>query len=203
MTPFIGPAYQGLLPDEGTIMNRIAIHPWLLLSVLLTSVTLAACDVEVRGDHTGRDADVDIRTPVGSLSVQADEGLPNTGLPVYPGAEPLRDGDEGSRATVRIDTSLFGIAVAAAEFESPDPPSRVISFYRDALGTYGEVVECRGNVDFKGRDSRRRPVCDEERSGRQTQLVAGTEDSHRTVVVKARGTGSEFAVVRIDTRHPR
>ena len=200
VTPFIGPARQGLLPSEGTVMSRTAIHPWLPFCVLLTSVALAACDVEVRGDHTGRDADLDVRTPVGSLSVRADDALPNTGLPVYPGAEPLRDGDEGNRATVRIDTSLFGIAVAAAEFESPDPPSSVISFYRDALGKYGEVVECRGNVDFKGKNRRRRPVCDEVRSGSETQLVSGTEDNNRTVVVKARGTGSEFAVVTY--RHP-
>jgi hypothetical protein len=40
-------------------------------------------------------------------------------------------------------------------------------------------------------------VCKEDLASRETQLVAGTEDSHRLVSVKPRGNGSEFAVVSI------
>jgi len=170
------------------------------LAVLATSLLLAGCDIRVRKDSHGRDADVDIRTPFGRLAARTDVDAKDTGLPVYPGARPLRDRDEGDSAGVRIRSSFFDFDVAAAKFESEDAPAAIVAFYRDAMGTYGDVVECRGDIDFEGRNRRRRPVCDEDRSERETQLVVGNEDHHRTIVVKPRGRGSEFAIVHVNTR---
>ncbi len=168
---------------------------------LAVSLLASACDVDVRGNRPSRDADVDVQTPVGRLSVRTDERTPETGLAIYPGAQPLRADGEGNRATVAINTWFVDVEVAAAEFESPDAPAAVLAFYHTDLARYGEVLECRGDIDFKGRKARKRAVCDEHAADdRATQLVVGTEQRHRMVTVKPRGGGSEFSLVSIRTR---
>ena len=85
-----------------------AIHDRLLiLAVALGSLLLAACDVDVKEHDKGKN--VDVRTPVGDISVRSSEGGVETGLPVYPGARPLHDEDEEPEsADVKVGTSFFG-----------------------------------------------------------------------------------------------
>jgi hypothetical protein len=164
------------------------------LAAALGSLLLAACNVDVQGE--GEDKNIDIRTAFGDISVRRSESGPETGLPVYPGATPLRDEDqERESAEVKVGTSFFGMHLAAAKFESKDAPQAVIDFYKDKMSTYGTVIECQGDIDFEGES--KQPVCKEDSASRQVQLVAGTEASHRLVAVKPRGAGSEFAVVSI------
>ena len=157
---------------------------------------MAACNVDVRKHESGGKADVDITTPVGNVSVRTNVDTPDTGLAVYPGARPLQDEDEPESADVNVGNSLFGVKVIAAKFESTDTQERIIDFYRNALKSYGDVTECRGNVNFRGG----RPICREKASARDFQLVVGPEDRQRIVSVKPRGTGTEFALVYVQTR---
>src|SRR5688572_12982422 len=147
-------------------------------------LTLAGCGVDVREQEESGARAVDIRTPVGGLSVRTDVDVPATGLPLYPGARPLREDHDHGSANVDIGFPFVNLKVVAAKFEHADAPDAILAFYRNALRTYGDVVECRGEVDFRGRMGRSRPVCDERRSARETQLVVGTEERHRLVVVK-------------------
>ena len=164
------------------------------LAVALGALWLAACDVDVQGE--GKDKNVDVRTAFGDISVRTSESGPETGLPVYPGAQPLRDDDEDpENADVNIGTSFFGLHVAAAKFESKDAPQAVVDFYKEKLGTYGPVTECKGDINFEGES--KQPVCKEDSGEDGIQLVTGTEHSHRLVSVKSRGEGTEFAVVSI------
>ena len=71
----------------------------------------------------------------------------------------------------------------------------VVEFYRERMKTYGDVTECRGDVNFRNG----RPVCRAEPLSADVQLLAGTEERHRVVSVKPRGAGSEFALVSIQT----
>jgi hypothetical protein len=160
-------------------------------------LTLAACGIDVREQEARGAKAVDIRTPVGELSVRTDVDVPATGLPLYPGARPLREAHDTSSANVDIGLPFVNLKVVAAKFEHTDAPEAILAFYRDAMRTHGEVVECKGEIDFKSRSGRSRPVCDERRSSREIQLAAGTEERHRLVVVKPRGEGSEFAVVYV------
>ncbi len=171
-------------------MTRLVAFPALVL--------LAACSVDVRENARGEQEDVDIRTPVGDLSVRTSVEAPDTGLPVYPGARPTRDNDDS--ANVTIDTPFFGLDVVAATFESDDAPDAILAFYRNEMKTYGGVTECRGDIDFKWRRGANTPVCKETTRERDVQLVVGTERRHRTVSVKPRGAGSEFAVVYVQTQ---
>lgn len=171
-----------------------------VLVMVLASVLLAACDAKVTNDPKSDDKDVDLRSPIGNLSVKTSMDVPDTGLPVYPGAKLLKDDeDDGDSADVNISSPFFGLRVVAAEFESDDEPQKIVEFYRSEMKTYGDVVECRGNIDFEGGDSGKKPVC-KEQATREVQLVAGTEENHRLIAVKSRGSGSEFAMVYIDAR---
>ena len=162
-------------------------------------LTVAGCGIDVQEHQSSGAKAVDVRTPVGELSVRTDVDVPSTGLPLYPGARALREDHEPGSANVDIGLPFVNVKVIAAKFEHDDAPDAVVAFYRNALRSYGEVVECRGEVDFKRRMGRSRPVCDQRRSSREIQLVAGTEERHRLVVVKPRGGGSEFALVYLQT----
>ncbi len=162
-------------------------------------VMLAGCGIDVQEEAYGDRKRVEIRSAVGDMTVNTNVDAPATGLPVYPGARPLHDGDEPRSANVSIGSSLFDLKVAAAKFESGDEPQRIVDYYRKEMAAYGAVTECRGDVDFTGPRSDRRPVCRGSGS-REIQLVAGTEERHRLVSVKPRRGGSEFAVVYIETR---
>lgn len=173
----------------------------LVLITVLTALFSTACGVDVYEAGSGGGKAVDVRTPVGGVSVRTDaDQLPDTGLPVYPGARVRRSGDDPGSAHVQIGLPFVGVKVAAASFEHEDSGEQIVAFYRKEMAAYGEVLECRGNIDFKGRMGRNRPVCDERRSTREIQLVVGTEERHRLVVVKPRAERTEFAVVYIQTK---
>ena len=159
---------------------------------------LAACDVDVQNAEQGKN--VEIKSPVGDLSVRTDVKSPDTGLPVYPGAQPLRDDREPESADVNISSKWFGVKVIAAKYQSDEAQDKILDFYRREMRTYGPVTECRGNIDFRGGPGGRRAVCQERPSAREIQLATGTEDRQRLVSVKPRSGGSEFSLVYVNTR---
>ena len=182
--------------------NLMSDRPWVRFAALLVGlVAVGACSIDVREE--ARDAhkkEVDIRTPMGAMSVRTGVEAPDTGLAVYPGARPLRDGHEPESANVSIGAGRFGLNVVATQFESEAEPAAVLAHYREAMHAYGDVHECHGDIDFRGRRGEERPICKRRRFSRETQLVVGTESRHRLVSVKPRGSGSEFAVVYIQTQ---
>ncbi|HKE83110.1 MAG TPA: hypothetical protein VKB50_05120 [Vicinamibacterales bacterium] len=170
-----------------------------LSAVLATSLLLPACGVNVDRDDQGHRTKVDIHSPFGNVNVRTDVDASATGLPVYPGARPLRNRrDEPESADVNVGNSWFGVKVVALRFEHDDAPEPIVEYYKSALKTYGDVLECHGNIDF--RHGSHAPVCKERERSRETQLVVGSEERHRLVVVKPRGSGSEFSAVYIQTR---
>lgn len=172
----------------------------LFVAAALVAVALptAACNVDVRKDESpdGK-ANVDITTPVGNVSVRTNGDTPAIGLAVYPGAKPLREENAPESADVNVGNSLFGVKVLAAKFESADAQDRIIDFYRNELKTYGDVTECRGDVNYRNGH----PVCREKLFSRgDLQLVAGPEHQQHIVSVKPRGEGTEFGLVYVQTR---
>jgi hypothetical protein len=169
-----------------------------LASVFSALLPLAACGVDVHDAGPGKN--VDVRSPFGSVSVRTDVKNPDTGLPVYPGAQPLRDEDDPESANVNVSSRWFAVRVVAAKYETRDAQDKILDFYRSEMKTYGPVTECRGDVDFRGGRHNRRPVCREHSSARDVQLITGTEEQQRIVSVKPRGNGSEFSLVYVNTR---
>jgi len=169
-----------------------------VLGVLASSLLLMGCTVKVSERDSGRNSDVEIRTPAGRLSVRGLDDVRDTGLPPYPRAWPASDRNDRDGANVNISTAWFGIKVAAATFESDDEPAQILAFYREAMSRYGEVTECRGDVKFRG--NVRRPTCREDSSSRDVELMVGTKDNRRIVAVKPHGDYTEFALVYVSTR---
>ena len=166
-----------------------------LLVVAGLALVLTGC-VVMREEDEGRTKEVNISTPVGALAAKTGEDTGDTGLPVYPGAQPSKDdGRDTERANVSIGTPWFGLHVRAAEYQSGDAPEQVLVYYREQMKAFGEVTECRGDVNFKDG----RPVCRQQPFERNVQLLAGTEERHRIVAVKPRRGGTEFALVSIQT----
>ena len=171
------------------------IRPTIATAAVLPVLVLATACAVVREEEDGKTTRVAISTPVGGLAARTGENTGDTGLPVYPGAQLSRDGGDGDydRANVAIGTPWFGLRVIAAEYESGEPPERILDFYRGQLQTFGDVTECRGDVNFKNGN----PDCRSQPRSDQVQLLAGTEQNHRIVSVKPQGGGTEFALVSL------
>jgi hypothetical protein len=142
------------------------------VSILALLLPLVGCSIDVRETPSGKHSDVDIRTPAGHVSVRTVVDVRDTGLPIYPGARPARD--DRDSAVVNVGSAWFGVKVVAAKFESDDAPEQVLDFYKNEMRSYGGVTECRGNVDFKGRNHARAAVCKEKPSKTYVLLLTGT-----------------------------
>ncbi len=189
-----------VLGNKSKLIIAIAFATWL---------SFLACSVDVK-DHDGNgNSKVDIDTPIGGIHVNEEANAHDTGLTVYPGAhqKPKTDNDSKS-ANVNISSGFFGVKVVAIEYGSDDPPSKVLSFYRNELRNYGNIVECRtdkhgGDLTVKAgdHDDSSRPVsCEGKNKGDVIELKTGTEDNQHLVSVGPEGNGSDFALVYIRTR---
>jgi len=179
---------------------------YLLPATLSVVTTLAACSMNVKKGDNNEDKNVDIKTPLGGLHVSNDANVQDTGLAVYPGARPKPKGkgdDDEKNANVNISGFGFGLKVVALEFESDDPPSKVIAFYQDQLKKYGKVLQCHNNSregshTYNGHGSNELK-CEGDDSGKNTEMKAGTEDNQHIVSVQPNGSGSNFALVYVRT----
>jgi hypothetical protein len=192
--------------------NRLFINSQLGFIITLVAVlVMSACSINVKKNENGEDKKVDIETPVGGLHVSKNADVRDTGLPVYPGARVKQkeaNGEEKS-ANVNISSGLFGLKVVAIEYESDDPPEKLITYYTDKLKKYGSVLECHGSsndddVDANSHDSKdpNKLKCKGNNTGNKVELKVGTEDNQRIVAVQPaeKGKGSTFALVYVQTR---
>jgi hypothetical protein len=180
-----------------------------IASLIACSLTLLACTVSVKDHGGGDNGKVDIETPIGGIHVNEQADVRDTGLPLYPGARQKANTDHDSKsANVNISSGFFGLKVVAIEYESDDPPSKVLAFYRDQMKKFGNIVECRtnkhgGDVTSKagGHQDGSRPVsCESDNSGNIVELKTGTDDNQHLVSVEPGGKGSDFALVYVHTR---
>jgi hypothetical protein len=190
-----------ILDNRAKLLIAVAFSIWL---------TLLACSVSVK-DHDGDGkSKVDISTPIGGLHVDENADAHDTGLPIYPGARPKpksHDGDEKS-ANVNLSAFGYGLKVVALEYQSDDPPGKVIAFYQDQLKRYGNVVQCHTtksddyDVDF-GHDSHasQEVKCkNNDNNGNHVELKSGTNDNQHIVSVQPDGKGSDFAIAWVRVR---
>jgi hypothetical protein len=169
-------------------------------AALMALIGLGGCRV-----HSDRgDKDVDIHTPLGSLSVHKGATDPKaTGLSVYPSAQIKQDSDDhDGSANVDISSSFFGLKVVALKYQSNDSPDKVLSFYKKDMAKYGKVVDCTGgfSLTFNRHSQDSEVSCDNYHGGghRYSEaLKVGTEHNQRIVAIRPSGSGSEFALVYV------
>jgi hypothetical protein len=183
--------------------NRLDLR--MAVGFLLLAAALSGCTIsESKDNKTGEDKNVDIRTPLGSISVHKGESDPKaTGLSLYPGAQLKKDtGDHDGGANVNISSSFFGVKVVVLKYQSDDSPDKVLAFYRKDMSRYGKVLDCSGNfnVNFHHRDGNSEVTCnDGSGTGHEynQELKVGTEQNQRVVAIRPSGSGSEFALVYV------
>jgi len=164
---------------------------------------ISACSMKVDKTADGKDKDVDIKTPVGNLSVHKGADAKDTGIDVYAKATPKHDNNDDS-ANVNLSVPGFGMKVAVESFTSEDSPEKVLSFYRENFKKrYATVVECKGsfgNVSAhkdKDKDFSKPVSCDSGSHGSSetVELKAGTEGNQHIVAIRPDGSGTEFKLV--------
>ena len=181
-----------------------------LAAAFVALLVLAACSVNVKKDKSGEEKKVDIETPLGGIHVSKNADVRDVGLSVYPGARLKEKEENGGEKSANVNFSAlgFGLKVVAVEYESDDPPAKLIAYYKDQLKKYGKVLECHTsahggdmNVHAGEHDSHESQElrCEGDSSGKNVELKVGTEDNQHIVSVEPKGKGSEFALVYVQT----
>jgi hypothetical protein len=190
---------------------RVRILPEaLILGTLLgTLLAAAGCHVEVDKGKNGEDKNVKIDTPLGGLHVRADQtSAVDLGLPLYPGAEiaPNREGDKS--ADVHFGFGQFQLRIKVVTYESPDSRDKVVAFYKNAMGRFGDVITCDGNHPVGSPSMTGEGLtCDEEHNSNVHvngisddsgfTLRAGSKHHQHIFVVKDGGEGTKFSLVEL------
>lgn len=186
------------MSSQAIRFNRLATSIVLALSFAF----LLACSIHEQ--KSGENAKkVDINTPFGGIHVNTDAKAQDTGMAVYPGAEAKEAEDHDKNANVNVQVGDFGVHVIASDYTSNDSPDKVISFYRNDLKKYGNVLECpKGVKEAHGPDAPRQIVCNDSGSTEKGKLdlAVGVPDHERVVSIKPHGAGTEFSLVYIQTR---
>ncbi len=182
-------------------MGKTSILTCLAIALMLSM----ACSINVKKEKNGQDKQVDINTLVGGIHVSKDASAEDVGIPVYPGAR-LREKQDGDDKSANVNISGFGfqLKVVALEYESDDPAERVLSYYKDQLKRYGDVLQCHTsslhvNTDFKKHHDDSHQLTCEGESGSDTELKVGTRDNQHIVAVEPNGKGSNFSLVYVRT----
>jgi len=121
----------------------------LAVTASLAACLLSGCRIVDHKDKNGKDDNVAISTPFGSMQVKTNDSadVNAIGLSIYPGSVPSKDNknDDDNSADVNMSFGDFHLGVKAAGFQTQDPTDKVIAFYRKDMSRYGDVIECRGD----------------------------------------------------------
>lgn len=177
-------------------------------AVAAAVMLLMACSVNVKKDDQGEDKKVDIETPIGGIHVGKDVGAEDAGLAVYPGARRVdKSNDHDENANVTLSFGGYGLKVVAVRYESDDPKEKVISFYKDQMKKYGNVLECHtrqhgGDVNMHSgdKDKDSNGLHCEDDGGDVLELKVGTQKNQRIVAIEPKSGVTSFALVHVQMR---
>jgi hypothetical protein len=187
--------------------NRL--HTFVLTVLIAGFLVATGCSINVKKNDDGQDKKVDIDTPFGGIHVNNDADVRDTGLSIYPGAQPKPKGDSGDDkdANVNISTSAFGLKVVALQYQTNAAPDKVIAYYRNELKKYGNVLECHTraqnysyhatNPDKGDSDELK---CEGDSNGKTIELKVGTKSNQHIVAINPEDKGSDFALVYVKMR---
>src|ERR1700757_2233134 len=128
-----------LNPKRLIVMNR----KWASIPAigLLLAAGMVGCRVHVDKDANGKEKNVQVDTPFGGVHVNTDQvTASDLGLPVYPGAEVVKDKDHDKSADVNMGFGEWTLRVRAVNYATVDSQDKVTAFYKKALGRYGDVI---------------------------------------------------------------
>jgi len=193
-----------MLSRNGIEKRKIA-----LAALIAALAILPACSINVKDKGKEGEKRVDIQTPMGTIHVNEQPDIRETGLSLYAGARPAPkdNGEDKKTANVNISGPGFALKVVAAEFESDDAPDKIIAYYNKELQKYGKPIECHGHwtggdvdTDIHDKEGAKPVSCRSGGNGDSVELKVGTENNQHIVAVKPLGKGTRFALVYVRTR---
>jgi len=114
---------------------------------LATVASLAGCRVRVDKDANGHEKTVQVDTPFGGVHVNTDQiSAADLGLPIYPGAQQVRDNDKNKSADVNMGFGQWQLRVRAISYQTSDSQDKVVAFYKKAMSRFGDVITCQENA---------------------------------------------------------
>jgi hypothetical protein len=117
------------------------------LAALALIAWTAGCRLHVDKGANGEDKNVQMDTPFGGIHVKTDQlTAVDLGLPVYPGAELVKNDDSHKSADVRLGFGQWQMRVRAVSYGTADKQEQVLAYYKKALARYGDVLTCQGNA---------------------------------------------------------
>lgn len=138
--------------------------------------------VRVRVAETNQDRKVvTVKTPLGNMQIAKDQNASELGLglPIYPGASRAAGSSDDNSVSVTFNLpNETNLRIAAAKFNTPDPVSKVETFYKQQLGNE--------TTSFTQTDNEGKIVFEIE-SGEQ----------HKIVSLKPYDGGTRIGLVRI------
>jgi len=177
-------------------------------SLLALGLALALTSTAVAQQPDKPDKSLDIRSSIGDLHVGKDANAEKAGLPLYPGARPKHE-DDNEPLNLGILTENFGLTLIVAEYESDDPPAKIIAFYQDKMKKYGKVLACDNKNDNggihtgDGEDISKPLKCEGNNTGPIRELKVGTEGNARLITIDPKDNGkggTTFSIVYLHRR---
>ena len=134
--------------------------------------------------------------------VSDDATAEDVGLPLYPGAQRLKEkSDESSAVQMGMWGHSGGFKLVVLKLESSDSPGKVAEFYRQALGKYGPVLDCSkatANPEKAAAQSNKLDCEDDEPVAGGFLLKAGSKDKQHLVGVEPQNGRSKIALVYLE-----
>jgi hypothetical protein len=110
---------------------------------LLLAAGISGCRVNVDKGPNGEDKKVEVETPFGGIHVNTDQTTAaDLGLPVYPGADIVKDKDNDKSADIHMGFGEWEMRVKVVNYSTSDSQDKVVAFYKKALTRYGDVIAC-------------------------------------------------------------
>jgi hypothetical protein len=196
---------QGRKEDRKMLVNRTQ-------AVAMMAAVTFSLGCRIESNKQGNSDNVKIATPFGGMSVKTNDAAvqQGTGLPPYPGAELVKKNDhDNGAADVNMSFGSFQLRVKAVSYRTNDEPEQVASFYRKALGRYGDVIECaKGKpvgtpartAEGLGCDSdkgEKNINVNDEMTGKR-EFKAGSKMHQHIVSIDPDGNGTKFGLVALD-----
>jgi hypothetical protein len=131
-----------LIPTRNTFLGAAG-----LCACLALAAGVAGCRIHVDKGSNGEDKNVQVDTPFGGIHVNTDQTTAeDLGLPVYPGAEIVKDKENDKSADIQMGFGEWELRVKVVNYSTPDSQDKVTDFYKKALGRYGDVIACQDNA---------------------------------------------------------
>lgn len=132
-----------------------------------------------------------------------DASARDVGLPIYPGAKPLKeDSDESSAVKMGLWGGSSGFKLAVLKLESNDAPAKIADFYRKELVKYGKVLDCGQPSSGRTQSSSdaKQLGCDDDQAVKGGfTLKAGTKENQHIVGIEPKGNHTKIALVYVQT----